>query len=148
MLRRIVATSGSWFIIPLRLVAGAIFIGHGAQKLFGVFGGLGLSKWTAIPPPFAFMAPQAKYWMIAAAVAEFVGGIFVLLGLFTRVGAFFLLCTMAGAIAATRAGGFFAPDGIELPLAMTGICLALLLAGGGQASGDMALSQRRSSNKR
>lgn len=148
MFRRIVATSGSWITIPLRLVAGAIFIAHGSQKLFGLFGGLGLAKWTAIPPPFAFMQPQAKYWMIAAAVTEFLGGILVLLGLLTRVGAFFLLCTMAGAIASTRAGGFFAPDGFEFPMAMAGICLALLLAGGGQGSGDMALSQRRSTKKR
>jgi putative oxidoreductase len=126
------------------LAAGAIFIAHGAQKLFGAFGGPGFSASTSASPPLAFMQPMGKFWMTAAVLAEFVGGVLILLGLLTRVGAFLLFCLMATAIAGVHWGkGFFAPAGLEYPLALAGICLALLIAGGGQLSGDLALSRSK-----
>jgi putative oxidoreductase len=144
MLRRIIATSGTWATVPLRLVLGAVFIGHGAQKLFGVFGGPGPAKWTSSPPPLAFMQSAGKYWMGAAVFAELLGGVLVLLGLLTRVGALLILGTMVVAIVGVHwTGGFFAPEGIEYPMTLAGICLALLVTGGGQVSADMALSKRR-----
>src|SRR5947207_1099621 len=97
MLRRLTATSASWAPLPLRLALGAAFIGHGAQKVFGSFGGPGFSKFISFPAPFSFMRPSAA-WMGAAAFAELVGGALVLLGLFTRLGAFLITCVMLTAI--------------------------------------------------
>jgi putative oxidoreductase len=64
----------------------------------------------------------------------------MLSGLLTRVGAFFLACTMVTAIAAKHSGSFFAPGGMEYPLSLLAMCLALLIAGGGQLSVDRGLS--------
>lgn len=150
MLRRITATSGTWVALPLRLALGSVFIAHGAQKVFGVFGGPGLNKWMSGNPPFPFMQSGAKFWLAAAAFSELVGGVLVVLGLFTRVGALFLLGVMTTAIFGVHlANGFFAgrPEGtaggIEFPMTLAAICLALLITGGGQVSADMALSRRK-----
>jgi len=129
--------------VPLRLSLGVIFIGHGAQKVFGSFNGPGWAKWTSMAPavPFTFMRPTAL-WLGAAAVSELLGGVLILLGLLTRVGAFLIVCTM---LTATRLlwPAFFAPSGIELPVALLGSALALLIGGGGQASIDRMISGRR-----
>src|SRR5258707_4710186 len=87
MLRRLTATSSSWVTLPLRLALGAIFIAHGSQKVLGAFNGPGWAKWTSMSQlaPFPFMRPT-WLWLGGAAASELVGGIFILLGLLTRVG--------------------------------------------------------------
>lgn len=146
MLRRIASTSSSWAPVPLRLALGAIFIAHGAQKVLGSFGGPGLSKFISFPPPFAFMRP-GWLWMGAAAVAELLGGILVLLGLLTRFGAFLLVCVMLTAMIGVhwKNGFFLSPEtpGIEYTIILLAAALALLISGGGQASIDRAISGRR-----
>ena len=99
MLRRLISTSSTWITVPLRLALGVIFIGHGAQKVFGTFNGPGWAKWTAMSQavPFPFMRPTSL-WLGAAAVSELVGGVLILLGFLTRVGAFLIVCTMLTAI--------------------------------------------------
>ncbi|HEY0004373.1 MAG TPA: DoxX family protein, partial [Pyrinomonadaceae bacterium] len=91
MFRKLIATPALWLTIPLRLALGIIFIAHGGGKMFGWFGGRGLSAFMGGTPPFAFMRP-AWLWLGAAAFAEFFGGVLVLAGLLTRVGAFFIVC--------------------------------------------------------
>ena len=135
MLRRITSTSSTWATVPLRLALGVSFIGHGAQKVLGSFGGPGFAKFVSYPAPFSFMRP-ASLWMGAAAFAELVGGVLVLLGLFTRAGAFLITCVMVTVIFGSLWPKFFAPDGMELAVAFLGIALALLIMGGGQASVD------------
>lgn len=142
MLRRLTSTMSTWATVPLRLALGIAFIGHGAQKVLGSFNGPGLAKFTAYPAPFSFMRP-AWLWMGAAAFSELTGGILVLLGLFTRVGAFLIACVMIVAIFGVLWPAFFAPAGMELAIAMLGMALALLIAGGGQASIDRLISRRR-----
>ena len=143
MFQRLIATAPTWITVPLRLVLGVIFIGHGAQKVFGAFGGPGWAKITSVPTPFPFMRPS-WLWMGAAALSELLGGILVLTGLLTRVGAFLILCVMLTAMLGVHLkGGFFLPTGIEYTVALSGICLALLIAGGGQASVDSALAGSR-----
>ena len=85
---------------------------------------------------------RLPYWLGAAAVSELVGGIFIALGFLTRVGAFFIACTMLTAIIGVHwSGGFFAANrGYEYPLSLLAMAIALLIAGGGQASVDRALS--------
>jgi putative oxidoreductase len=138
MLRRITSTSATWIALPLRLALGAVFIGHGAQKVLGSFGGAGFKAWIAGQTPFGFMRP-AWLWLAAAALSELVGGVLILLGLLTRVGAFLLLCVMVTAVVGKHWGSFFAPAGMEYPLTLLAICLALLIAGGGQLSVDKGL---------
>ena len=144
MLRRLTATSSSWAMLPLRLALGAIFIAHGSQKVFGLFNGPGWAKWTSMAQlaPFPFMRPT-WLWLGAAAIGELVGGALVLLGLFTRVGAFLITCSMLTAIIGVHWPAFFAPAGMEFALACLGGALALLIGGGGQASADLMIGRRR-----
>lgn len=138
MLQNLLATTATWFTLPVRLALGLIFIGHGAQKVFGVWGGPGWTKFTGAETPFAFMRP-AWLWLAMAAIAELVGGVLILLGLLTRVGAFFLAITMLVAMFGVHWGAFFMPRGIEYTVALLGMSLALLIAGGGRLSVDERL---------
>lgn len=139
MLRKLTSTTSSWATVPLRLALGISFIGHGAQKVLGSFGGPGFAKFTSFPAPFPFMRP-ASVWMGAAAFAELIGGMLVLLGLFTRLGAFLIVCVMVTVIFGSLWPKFFAPEGMELAVAYLGIALALLIMGGGQASVDRLIA--------
>lgn len=140
MLRRLTFTTATWGTVPLRLALGAVFVGHGLQKVLGSFGGPGLGKFSSFPAPFPAVMRPAWLWMGLAAFSELVGGILVLLGLFTRIGAFLISVTMIVAIAGVHWPAFFAPAGMELPLAMLGMSLALLIMGGGQASVDRLIN--------
>ncbi len=142
MWRRFTSTSASWATAPLRLALGIAFIGHGAQKVLGSFNGPGFAKFTSFPAPFPFMRP-AWLWMGAAALSELIGGVLVLLGLFTRIGAFLIACVMLVAIFGVLWPVFFAPTGMELAIAFLGIALALLITGGGQASLDLMIGGGR-----
>lgn len=143
MIRRIVATSGTWATIPLRLALAAIFIAHGSQKVLGSFGGPGFNAFISGKTPFPWMRP-AWLWLAAAALSELLGGVLVLLGLFTRLGAFLLVCTMLTAIFGVHWPQFFGnKGGYEYPMALLAMCLSLLIAGGGQASVDLALKASR-----
>jgi len=139
MFSRLTATSSTWITVPLRLALGAVFFAHGAQKVLGSFGGHGLKAFISDSTPFSFMRP-AWLWLAAAAFAELIGSILVLLGLLTRVGAFLLMCVMLTAVVGLHWGGFFAPRGMEYPLSLLAMCLALLIGGGGQLSVDRGLS--------
>jgi len=142
MLRRLTSTSSTWATVPLRLAMGVAFIGHGAQKVLGSFGGPGFKTFTSFPAPFSFMRP-AVLWMGAAAFAELIGGLLIVLGLFTRIGAFLIICVMLTAIAGVLWPKFFAPEGMELAVAFLGMALALLILGGGQLSVDRMVSGGR-----
>lgn len=144
MFQKIIATSPYWFTVPIRLGLAAVMIAHGAQKVLGTFGGSGFNKFIAGTTPFGFMRP-AWFWLATAALSELVGGLFVAIGFLTRVGAFFIACTMLTAIAGVHwSGGFFASNrGYEYPLSLLAMAIALLISGGGQASVDRALTGGR-----
>ncbi len=142
MFRRLISTSATWASVPLRLAMGVIFIAHGSQKVLGSFNGPGFKAFTSGQTPFPFMRPS-WVWLGAAAVSELLGGILVFLGLLTRVGAFLIICVMLTAILGVHWPGFFAPRGIEFPMSLLAIALALLISGGGMASVDRAIAGGR-----
>jgi len=125
---------------------GVIFIGHGAGKVLGSFNGPGLRAFSSLPAPYPFMRP-AWLWMGAAALSELIGGILLLLGLFTRLGAFVIACTMLTAMLGVHwKNGFFLgnnPPGIEYTVALLGGALSLLISGGGLVSADRLIGQKR-----
>lgn len=144
MFRKLIATSSTWFTLPIRLGLAAVMIAHGAQKVLGSFNGPGFKTFIAGNTPFGFMRP-AWLWLAAAALSELVGGLLVGLGFLTRIAAFLIACVMLTAIIGVHwNGGFFANNrGYEYPLALLAMAVALLIAGGGQASIDKGLSGGR-----
>jgi putative oxidoreductase len=138
MLRRITSTHKTWATVPLRLALGIIFIAHGAQKVFGAFGGRGLSAFLNAPAPLGLW--PSWLWMGAAAFSELIGGVLVLLGLFTRVGAAAIAAVMIVAIFGVHRNAFFAnQNGMEFDLALFCIAITLLYLGGGKLSVDANL---------
>jgi putative oxidoreductase len=147
MLRRLASTTASWAPVPLRLALGITFVGLGAQKVFGSFGGPGLRQFSSFPAPFTFMRPPAV-WMAVGAFAELIGGALVLIGLLTRLGAFLITCVMLTVIfGVLRDKGFFAPNGMELAISFLAIALALLITGGGQLSADRIIGRKAVNRK-
>ena len=124
-----------WAPTILRIVAGIIFIPHGYQKLFG-----GMAKFTPYIVKLGFpftLAPTA--FAYAAALAEFLGGILLIIGLLTRWAALFAGINMAIAVLKVHLhNGLTGSGGFEFPLALLAICVALVLMGGGKASMDRA----------
>lgn len=144
MLQKLIATSATWFALPIRLALGAVMVAHGAQKVLGSFDGPGFNAFISGNTPFSFMRPT-WLWLAAAAFAEFVGGLLVIIGFLTRPAAFLIACTMLTAIVGVHwSGGFFAANrGYEYPLSLLAMSVALMIAGGGQASVDRALTGGR-----
>ena len=122
----------------LRVTTGVIFVAHGVQKLF-IYGVAGVSG------GFAQMGiPMASIAGPATGLVELLGGLALVFGLFTRLAGFGLAIAMLGAIGFVHAaGGFFAPTGIEFPLALLGAASALAITGAGRYSLDALLARRR-----
>lgn len=140
LIKRILETDNSVTSLALRLTAGVIFIAHGAQKLFGSFGGYGLEgtgQWMAS------IGLEPGYLMaLGAGSAEFFGGIAILIGLLTRPAAIALAITMLVAIIVVHLpnGLFMSNNGYEFGLALLGMSVALAFNGGGKFSIDRKLS--------
>ncbi len=145
MFRKLIATTDTWFTVPLRLIMGALFLMHGAEKVFGVRGGPGLSRWTSMEAASSGLRP-AWFWLGAAALFELIGGALTLLGLMTRLGALIILPVMLVAVYSglhTAENWNFPLQRVGYPLSMLAMALALLIAGGGRASIDRTLMRRR-----
>jgi len=97
-------------LLVLRLGVGATMAAHGTQKLFAWFDGGGLSGTEKFFAASGY--PMAKSFAVVAGLSETLGGIGLILGLFTPLAAAAILGTMLNAIA-VKWGGFFAPKGVE-----------------------------------
>lgn len=123
-------------LLILRLVVGLSFMAHGAQKLFGWFGGYG-PKGTGGWMESIGMKPGVVM-AVAAGLMEFVGGLLLASGLLTILGAVLIILTMAGAIAKVHGkNGYWATaNGYELNLLIIAVALAVALTGAGAYSLD------------
>jgi putative oxidoreductase len=132
----------NWATVPLRLGLGLPLAAHGAQKLFGWFGGYGLHATAGFFGQNLGMHP-ALLWATLAGGGEFFGGLLVLVGCATRFAALTTGIVMAVAVWAIHQSGFFAPNGFEFPLVLLLASLSLIVSGGGALSLDAGLARPR-----
>ncbi len=132
-----------WAVAVMRVVVGAIFVAHGAQKLFtyglagttGAFGQMGIPLAGIAAPLITFL--------------EFFGGLALIAGFLTRFVSVGLVFNMIGAIAFVHlSAGFFMPKGYEFALVLLAGSLALAIAGGGSISLDSLIASRRQQTAR
>jgi putative oxidoreductase len=139
LINKITTTTAGLDTLPLRVGAGIVFAAHGAQKLFGWFGGYGLegtAGWMAsigLEPglPMAVMAGGA----------EFFGGLLLIAGLLVRPAALMLAITMVVAIVTVHLsnGLFMANNGYEFGLVLLAASVGLVFRGAGSFSADRLL---------
>jgi len=123
-------------MFALRVVTGGLMAGHGAQKLFGSFGGPGL-KGTASMMEHLGLQP-GKQWGMAAALSEFAGGTLTALGLGGPLGPIGVLSSMTMAATTAHWGKpiWVTEGGAELPVTNAAVAVALAMAGSGRYSLD------------
>jgi len=113
----------------IRIMLGVVFTAHGAQKVLGAFGGTGLQKFAewigslGVPPLLGY----------AAAFCEFAGGLLLLFGIASRMGALMVIPVMLGAIYLVhlKNGFFIQNNGFEYSLTLLVMAVAVLLGGSG-----------------
>ncbi|TNE72119.1 DoxX family protein [bacterium] len=140
------ATQNDWIGFILRITLGVIMFPHGAQKLFGWFGGFGFT-----PTMDFFTKSMSLPWIISILViiVEFFGSIGLIIGITSRLWAFGLMIIMIGAILTAHINfGFFmnwfgnqTGEGYEYHLLVIGICLATIVSGSGKFSIDSIIIQ-------
>lgn len=122
----------------LRLACGLIVVPHGMQKLFGMFGGGGLSGTAAFFDKIGY-SPGAL-WALVLGCLEFFGGLLLAIGLFTRPIAALFVIQFIFVTQFHWARGFFSP-GIEFPLLWLTVFLYFAVRGGGPTSVDARMSK-------
>lgn len=141
-LQKTLKSNASWSALVLRVPLGVILAAHGAQKLFGWFGGNGLQatgEWMA-----SIGLQPGLLMALLAGGAEFFGGIALILGLLTRPAALVSAFTMVVAIFAVHIsnGLFVANGGYEFALALLAMSVALVFQGAGKFGVDQYLARR------
>ncbi|HEY7020134.1 MAG TPA: DoxX family protein [Ktedonobacterales bacterium] len=119
-------------LLIVRLALGLSFMGHGAQKLFGWFGGAGFAATAKGYEERMGMRPGSFYAALAGG-GEFLGGLMVALGLLTPLGALLIAASMVVAIATVtgKKGYWISKGGWEYNALIIAVCVALILAGPG-----------------
>ena len=139
---RLLSTTDGASALALRVPVGLIFVAHGAQKLFGWFGGYGLEGTGQF---FGSIGLSPGYVMaLLTGAAEFFGGLALVFGLLVRPAAAALAFAMLVAVFAVHwsKGFFLASGGYEYALALLAASLSLVFSGGGRLSVDAALAAR------
>ena len=140
-LQALLQTDAGFEALLLRVPVGIILAAHGAQKLFGWFGGYGLEgtgQWMGS------IGLEPGYFMaLLAGSGEFFGGLMLALGFLTRLGAALNVVAMAVALFWVHFanGLFLSNNGYEYALALLAAAASLLVMGGGKLSIDKVLSK-------
>jgi putative oxidoreductase len=144
MIETLLKTNRSGISTVLRWTLAIVMFPHGAQKVFGWFGGYGFSGTMEY---FTGTLGIPALLTVLVLVAEFLGPIALAAGFLTRAASAGIAAVMIGAIfSGHAANGFFmnwtgaqAGEGIEYHLLVIGMSVALILAGGGRFSIDCKL---------
>ncbi|MFF9455909.1 DoxX family membrane protein [Streptomyces flaveolus] len=124
-------------LLVLRLALGLTIAAHGAQKLFGWFGGGGLEGTGQFFTMSGY--PSGKAMAVVAGLTETLGGLGLLFGLLTPLAGAAVLGTMINALAVKWGGGFFAPEGVEYEVLLAAGAAGLALTGPGRLAVDRYL---------
>ncbi|RAP74999.1 DoxX family protein [Paenibacillus montanisoli] len=119
-------------LLIIRLVVGLTFMGHGAQKLFGWFGGYGL-KGTGGWMDSIGLKPGVAM-ALAAGLAELIGGLLFALGFWMPIAAALIVLTMLGAIVSVhrKNGYWITANGMEYNVVLIAVAIGLALVGAGE----------------
>ena len=133
-------------LILLRLAVGGVFFAHGAQKVFGLWGGEGINAFSLALNGFGFRNSGVLAW--AVAVGQIVGGAAVVLGLFTPLAAAGLLAMTINSVLLNLPNGFFisGPPGaaaVEFDVVLGLAAAALVLSGPGRIALDNGRTWQR-----
>lgn len=130
-------------ILLLRVMAGLILFVAGAGKVLGWFGGMGMSATIGI---FQTSMHLSSFWTYVSCYTEFIGGLLIIVGLFTRVASFALFINM---LVATLFVGFtnFFMGGAAYPCLLMIIFLVLILSGPMEYSIDALLARKKGIEK-
>ncbi|MCW8856350.1 MAG: DoxX family protein [Kangiella sp.] len=140
MLKHFFVQNQSWAPLVIRVPLGIILMAHGAQKLFGWFGGYGLEgtgQWLAS------VGFEPGYVMaLLAGSAEFFGGLALILGLLTRPAAIVTAFTMLMAMTVHIGNGLFVSNnGYEFALILLAASVSLAISGAGKLSVDSVVKR-------
>jgi putative oxidoreductase len=126
-------------LLVLHVVVGLLLVGHGSQKLFGLFGGQGVAGAGAFMEMIGLR--PGRFHAVLGGLAEVVGGGLLALGLLTPVGSALVIAVMVAAtLTAHWSNGLWAQNGgFELPLTNIAAAFALAAVGPGDISLDAAL---------
>lgn len=139
-LNTLLSTESQWGSLLIRVPVGVIFAAHGAQKLFGWFGGYGLEGTGQFMGSIG-LEPGFLMALLAGS-AEFFGGLALIFGLLVRPAGVVLAFTMlvAGIVVHGANGLFVSNGGFEFALALLAASAALAVLGGGKYSIDERLA--------
>lgn len=146
MIESLTGTHADWIVAIARVVLGIIFFAHGAQKMLGWYGGAGLASTMRTFTEHLHLPSTLAFLVIAG---ELVSGIGLVVGLFSRIAALFIVLTMVGAIATVhfRFGLFMdwfgsqKGHGIEYHLLAIALALVVVVKGAGAYSLDGLVHQ-------
>ena len=141
LINKLLSTNAGWGALALRIPVGIIFVAHGAQKLFGWFGGYGLAG-TGQWMDSIGLSPGIAMAFLAGA-AEFFGGLALIVGLLVRPAAAVLAFAMLIVIFSVHIGNglFMSNNGYEFGLALLAVSVSLLFSGAGRASIDRLIAR-------
>lgn len=143
LMQKVLGSNAGWSALILCVPVGLILAAHGAQKLFGWFGGYGLEgtgQWMAS------IGLNPGYLMaLLAGSAEFFGGLALVIGLLVRPAAAVVAFAMLVAMFSVHIGNglFMSNNGYEYALTLAVVALSLLFSGAGRLSVDELLAGRQ-----
>jgi len=118
-------------ILILRVCLGIMFMAHGIQLALGKLGGPGIGGFSKMLGSLGFQPPV--FWAYIGAYVTLLGGLFLILGLFTRISAAFLLIfILVAGLRVHLPNGFFLPGGFEYTFIIASVCVALIILGSGK----------------